>query len=152
MRLRRPREGTNLIPWRTVAFSSLWILGLAVILTALGFSDYHPCLEGYGARGYCGDPDTGWQSTAGLRSSAWLSWVRLALGGRRTSGVSWPWLLASMFREPCENAGPQKGGYPPMTMEIDPLTSRPKSTSSFHLQGDCRGRALIVRVFVRHLR
>ena len=50
MRLRRPREGTNLIPWRTVAFSSLWILALAVILTALGFADYHASVESCGAR------------------------------------------------------------------------------------------------------
>jgi len=39
-------EGLDLIPWRTVGFSTLWILGLAVILTLIGFADYHASQEG----------------------------------------------------------------------------------------------------------
>ena len=34
-------ENLNLIDWRMVGFSSLWILGLSIILTVLGFVDYH---------------------------------------------------------------------------------------------------------------
>ena len=34
-------ENLDLIDWRMVGFSSLWILGLSIILTVLGFADYH---------------------------------------------------------------------------------------------------------------
>lgn len=34
-------ENLDLIDWRMVAFASLWITGLAMILAALGFADYH---------------------------------------------------------------------------------------------------------------
>jgi len=34
-------ENLNLIDWRMVGFSSLWILGLSIILTVLGFADFH---------------------------------------------------------------------------------------------------------------
>lgn len=43
-------QGLDLIPWRTVGFTALWILGLAVILTLLGFADYHAGVEGTRAR------------------------------------------------------------------------------------------------------
>jgi len=34
-------NGLELIDWRLVGFASLWIAGLSVVLTALGFADYH---------------------------------------------------------------------------------------------------------------
>ena len=34
-------ENLDLIDWRMLAFSSLWIFGLALILTVLGFAYYH---------------------------------------------------------------------------------------------------------------
>ncbi|MGA2819829.1 MAG: hypothetical protein ABSF61_04125 [Anaerolineales bacterium] len=33
-------QNLDLIDWRLVGISSLWILGLAVVLSALGFADY----------------------------------------------------------------------------------------------------------------
>lgn len=39
-------ENLELIDWRTVGLASLWITGLAVILTALGFADYHAARAG----------------------------------------------------------------------------------------------------------
>src|SRR3972149_5241033 len=38
-------ENLDLIDWRMVGFASLWILGLAMVLTALGFADYHAHVE-----------------------------------------------------------------------------------------------------------
>lgn len=38
-------ENLELIDWKMVGFASLWILGLAILLTALGFADYHAKLE-----------------------------------------------------------------------------------------------------------
>ena len=34
-------ENLDLIDWKMVGFASLWITGLAVILSVLGFVDYH---------------------------------------------------------------------------------------------------------------
>jgi len=34
-------ENLNLIDWRMIGFSSLWIVGLSIILSVLGFADYH---------------------------------------------------------------------------------------------------------------
>ena len=34
-------ENLDLIDWRMVGFASLWIVGLAVVLSVLGFVDYH---------------------------------------------------------------------------------------------------------------
>ena len=34
-------ENLDLIDWKMVGFASLWILGLAVILSVFGFVDYH---------------------------------------------------------------------------------------------------------------
>jgi hypothetical protein len=31
----------DLIDWGMVGFASLWILGLAIVLTVIGFADYH---------------------------------------------------------------------------------------------------------------
>lgn len=38
-------ENLDLIDWRMVGFASMWTTGLAVILTALGFADYHSKVE-----------------------------------------------------------------------------------------------------------
>ena len=38
-------ENLNLIDWRMVGFAALWITGLAVVLSALGFADYHASRE-----------------------------------------------------------------------------------------------------------
>ena len=37
-------EMLSLIDWRMIFFSGLWISGLAMILTALGFADYHAAI------------------------------------------------------------------------------------------------------------
>jgi len=39
-------ENLDLIDWRMVGFSSLWIMGLAVILAVLSFADYHAKAKG----------------------------------------------------------------------------------------------------------
>ncbi len=39
-------ENLDLIDWRMVGFASLWIIGLAMILTVLGFADYHARTKG----------------------------------------------------------------------------------------------------------
>ena len=36
----------DLIDWRLVGFSAAWILGLAVVLAAFGFADFHARLHG----------------------------------------------------------------------------------------------------------
>ena len=37
-------ENLALIDWRMVGFAALWITGLAVVLSALGFADYHAAM------------------------------------------------------------------------------------------------------------
>jgi len=39
-------ENLKLIDWRMVGFASLWIFGLALILSALGLADYLVAVEG----------------------------------------------------------------------------------------------------------
>jgi hypothetical protein len=39
-------ENLDLIDWRMVGFAALWITGLAVVLSALGFADYRAAVEG----------------------------------------------------------------------------------------------------------
>ncbi|HET7011757.1 MAG TPA: hypothetical protein VFI11_13355 [Anaerolineales bacterium] len=39
-------ENLDLIDWRMVGFAALWIAGLAVILSALGFAIYHATAQG----------------------------------------------------------------------------------------------------------
>jgi hypothetical protein len=39
-------ENLDLINWKMVSFSSLWIIGLAVILAVFGFVDYHAKVSG----------------------------------------------------------------------------------------------------------
>ena len=39
-------ENLDLIDWRMVGLAALWIAGLAVILSALGFAAYHATAEG----------------------------------------------------------------------------------------------------------
>ena len=43
-------ENLDLIDWRKVGFGAMWITGLAVILSALGFADYHAHQEGVSIR------------------------------------------------------------------------------------------------------
>lgn len=49
-------ENLDLIDWRMVGFASLWILGLAVLLTVLGFADYHAKVEGRRIRDLLREP------------------------------------------------------------------------------------------------
>jgi hypothetical protein len=39
-------ENLQLIDWGMVAFASLWIFGLALLLTTLGFAEFHASREG----------------------------------------------------------------------------------------------------------
>ena len=48
----------NLIDWRMVFFSGLWISGVAVILTAFGFADYHASISSRRLREVVGRPGT----------------------------------------------------------------------------------------------
>ena len=34
-------ENLDLIDWRMIGFAALWVTGLAIVLSALGFADYH---------------------------------------------------------------------------------------------------------------
>jgi hypothetical protein len=38
-------QNLDLIDWRLVGLSALWIVGLAVVLSVLGFADYHAHAE-----------------------------------------------------------------------------------------------------------
>jgi hypothetical protein len=38
-------ENLALIDWKMVGFAALWITGLAVILSTIGFADYHASVE-----------------------------------------------------------------------------------------------------------
>lgn len=49
-------QNLNLIDWRLVGLSSLWILGLAIVLSALGFADYHAAAEKKHLRAILGRP------------------------------------------------------------------------------------------------
>jgi len=49
-----------------VGFASLWILGLALILTALGFADYHANQRSKRLREVLGEPDYRAAVNAGL--------------------------------------------------------------------------------------
>lgn len=49
-------ENLDLIDWRMVGFASLWISGLAVILTTVGFADYHAAISGEKLRVGLGRP------------------------------------------------------------------------------------------------
>jgi hypothetical protein len=59
-------ENVGLIDWRMVGFSSLWIIGLAIELTVLGFADFH-AKEGGGRRRDL------------LMSPAYQRWINLGL-------------------------------------------------------------------------
>jgi len=39
-------DNLDLIDWRMVAFASLWIVGLAILLTAVSFAYYHAQIRG----------------------------------------------------------------------------------------------------------
>ena len=49
-------ENLELIDWRAVGFASLWIAGLALILSALGFADYRAASAGRKFRKEIGRP------------------------------------------------------------------------------------------------
>jgi hypothetical protein len=49
-------ENLELIDWRMVGLASLWITGLALILAALGFADYHAARAGRKFRQEIGRP------------------------------------------------------------------------------------------------
>ena len=39
-------ENLDLIDWRMIGFAASWVTGLAIILSALGFADYHAATSG----------------------------------------------------------------------------------------------------------
>jgi hypothetical protein len=49
-------ENLELIDWRAVGFAALWITGLALILSAIGFADYHAARAGRKFRAEVGRP------------------------------------------------------------------------------------------------
>jgi len=49
-------QNLNLIDWRLVGLSSLWILGLALVLSALGVADYRAETQKKRLRGVLGQP------------------------------------------------------------------------------------------------
>ena len=84
-------QNLNLIDWRLVGLSSLWILGLAVVLSALGFADYRAATEKERLRAILGQPAYRLATDGGLAlfclgllglSASWwerLIWAILAL-------------------------------------------------------------------------
>lgn len=80
-------ENLSLIDWRMVGFASLWILGLALLLTVLGFADYHANIQDRRMRDLLREP--GYQTPInagltlfclGLIGSAQAWWERLLWG------------------------------------------------------------------------
>jgi hypothetical protein len=73
-------ENLDLIDWKMVGFASLWIIGLAVILAALGFADYHAKASGGRFRDE-------------LRKSIYQAWINVGLSlfclGLLGSSESW---------------------------------------------------------------
>lgn len=59
-------ENLDLIDWRMVGFASLWILGLAVILSVFGFVDYHAKVGGVRFRDE-------------LRKAIYQAWINIGL-------------------------------------------------------------------------
>jgi hypothetical protein len=59
-------ENLGLINWKMVAFASLWILGLALILSVFGFVDYHAKASGGRFRDE-------------LRKSIYQAWINVGL-------------------------------------------------------------------------
>ncbi|MFQ5944572.1 MAG: hypothetical protein ACE5JF_13575 [Anaerolineales bacterium] len=94
-------EMLNLIDWRMVLFSGLWISGVAVILTAFGFADYHASISSRRLREVVGRPGTRVAINAGLMlfclgllgssHSAWKSaaWGLLAAGFLAYAARAW---------------------------------------------------------------
>ena len=50
-------ENLELIDWPALGFACLWIAGLALILSAVGFADYHAARAGRKFRHEIGRPD-----------------------------------------------------------------------------------------------
>jgi len=59
-------ENLDLIDWRMVGFASLWILGLAVVLSVFGFVDYHAKVGGVRFRDE-------------LRKAIYQAWINIGL-------------------------------------------------------------------------
>jgi hypothetical protein len=74
-------RGLDLIPWRTVTFASLWILGLAIALTALGFADFHASQQRLRARELL--------RRAGYRMAINAGLALFCLGQLGSSGAWW---------------------------------------------------------------
>ena len=85
-------ENLDLIDWPALGFACLWITGLALILSALGFADYHAARAGRKFRHEVGRPGYPPVINLGLMlfclgligsSRAWwetLLWAVLAVG------------------------------------------------------------------------
>ncbi len=80
-------ENLDLIDWRMVGFASLWILGLALILTTLGFANFHAHTGSKRMREVLGEPGYRAAVNAGLTLfclgllGSSLSWWETVLWG-----------------------------------------------------------------------
>ena len=101
-------DNLNLIDWRMVAFASLWIVGLAILLTAISFAHYHAQIRGGRLReelrkgsyqvaingglalfstGMLGSANTWWERiTWGLLAIAFLYFTVTSWKNRRVEG------------------------------------------------------------------
>ena len=79
-------ENLDLIDWRMVGSAALWITGLAVILSALGFADYHAAVAGRAFRQELGRP--------AYRAAVHLGLMAFSLG---QLGASRPWWETALW-------------------------------------------------------
>jgi multisubunit Na+/H+ antiporter MnhB subunit len=84
-------ENLSLIDWPMVAFAALWILGLAVILSALGFATYEAAEAGERLREHWKLPGYQFALNGGL--------VLFCLGLSGSTGAGWErvlWVLLAL--------------------------------------------------------
>ena len=94
-------ENLDLIDWRMVAFGSLWIAGLALVLTAIGFADHEANRQGLRTRDVLRRAGYQTAANAGLAlfclgllgsAKAWWEraiWILLALSFSYSTWRSW---------------------------------------------------------------
>jgi len=78
-------QNLDLIDWRMVGFASLWILGLAIVLSALGFADYRARISNRRTRQVLRRP--------GYRASVHGGLRLFCLGLAGSAGTWWEALL-----------------------------------------------------------
>ena len=79
-------QNLDLIDWKLVGFSALWIMGLAVILSTFGFADYHAAMEKDRFRQVIHKP--------GYRASIDVGLILFCLG---LTGSARSWLEAALW-------------------------------------------------------